>query len=217
MRAVNLLPRETGSKKLGVDRGLAIGIAVTVFIAAILAGGFFLERANAASANQRLADAQAALTAAQTQQPTTHTSGPARLQIPVVLSQQEPWHVALDAAISTRVAWDNVLQQLEYAVPDRITLTSVSLGGAGSTPGGASGAIALSGTSFSSADVAVFLSTLSRLPKVSQVVLVSDQANVGSPVHNFSVTAQLTLPVALTAPPATTDTTATTTTSGASG
>ena len=215
MRAVNLLPRDTSSNSLGFDRAIAVGIAITVFVAAILAGGFFLERADAASARQRLADAQAALTAAQTQQPTTPSSGPARLQIPVVLSQVEPWHVALDSAISTRVAWDNFLRQLEYGVPDRITLTSVTLGGTGDGAGTASGAIALTGSAFSAEEVAVFLSTLARLPKVSQVTLVSNATNAGSEVQNFSITAQLALPLALTAPPVTDGTS--TTSTGATG
>ena len=211
MRAVNLLPRQT-SKTVGLDRTLVVGVSLTVLVAVILAGGFFLEQANAASARQRLAAAQAALAQAQTQQPTTHSSGPAKLPVPVVLSQQEPWHVALDAALSTRIAWDTLLRQLEYAVPDRVTLTSVTLGGAGATAGSAaSGAITLGGNAFSSDDVAVFLATLARLPKVSQVTLVSNATNAGSTIQNFQITAQMSLPAALTTPPAT-GTTATTTT-----
>lgn len=213
MRAVNLLPRDTSSNSLGFDRTLAVGIAVTVFVAAILAGGFFLERDNAASARQRLADAQAALTAAQTQQPSTPSSGSPRLQIPVVLSQLEPWHVALDSAVATRVAWDALLRQLEYAVPDRITLTAVTLGGAGDGSGTPSGSIALTGNAFSADEVAAFLATLARLPKVSQVTLVSNATNAGSTVQNFSVTAQLAVPAAAAAPSAT----ATTSTTGATG
>ncbi len=209
MRAVNLLPRETSANKLGVDRTVVVGIAVTVFVAAILAGGFFLEKANAASARQRLADVQAALVQAQTQQPSAHSPGPNRLQIPVVLSQQEPWHVALDSALSTRVAWDAFLLQLEYAVPDKVTLTNITLGGAGVGAGAASGAITLGGNAFSAHDVAVFLSTLARLPKVSQVSLVSHTITTGSKYGTFSITAQMTLPAALTTPPPT-DTTATT-------
>jgi Tfp pilus assembly protein PilN len=214
MRAVNLLPRESSANKNGVDRTLVVGIAVTVFVAAILAGSFFLAKANAASANQRLADAQAALIQAQTQQPSSQSPGPNRLQIPVVLSQQEPWHVALDSALSTRVAWDAFLRQLEYAVPDKVTLTAITLGGAGIGAGAASGAITLGGNAFSSHDVAEFLSTLARLPKVSQVSLVSNSSTTGSNVETFAITAQMRLPAALTTPPPT-DTTATTTTTGA--
>ncbi len=209
MRAVNLLPRETNKANLGADRALVVGIAVTVLIASILAGAFFLEQANAASARQRLAAAQAALAAAQSQTPSAHSPMPARLQVPVVLSQQVPWHLALTAALSTRVAWDVLLRQLEFAVPDKISLTSVTLGGAGATAGATSGTITLGGSAFSSDDVAVFISTLQRLPNVSQVNLVSNTTNTGSKVQTFSISAQMNLPAALTAPPVT-DTTTTT-------
>ncbi len=209
MRAVNLLPRETGSKKPKFDRALVGGFSSSVLVAAILAGGFFLEKAHAANARQQLAEVQTELTQAQNKQPTTHTHGPATLQLPAVLAQQQPWQTALDSALSTRVAWDVLLRQLAYVVPDRITLTSVSLGGAGGTPGSASGTITLGGNAFSSDDIAVFLAMLARVPKVSQVNLVSNATNVGTPVQNFQITAQMSLPVALTAPPAT-DTTTTT-------
>jgi Tfp pilus assembly protein PilN len=209
MRAVNLLPRETSSNDLGANRALVVGIAVTVFVLAILAGAFFLEQSNASTARRRLADAQAALARAQSQQ-ASNPSPAARLQVPVVLSQQEPWHVALSAALSTRVAWDVLLRQLEYAVPDKISLTSVTVGGAGASTGAASGTITLGGSAFSSDDVAVFISTLQRLPRVSQVTLASSTGSSGSKVQTFSITAQMTLPVALTAPPQATDTTTTT-------
>jgi Tfp pilus assembly protein PilN len=207
MRAVNLLPRETSSNKLAIDRGLVTCFAITVLVAALLAGGFFLEKAHASNERQRLAAAQAELVQAQNQQPTTNAPASAQLSIPAVLSQQQPWNVALDSAVSTRVAWDVLLQQLEYVVPDRVSLTSVSLGGAGAT---ASGTITIGGNAFSADDVAVFLATLARVPKISQVNLVSNSTSVGAKVQNFQITAQMTLPAALTAPPPT-DTTTTTT------
>jgi Tfp pilus assembly protein PilN len=210
MRAVNLLPRQTSNKKVGIDRVLVAAVAFTVFVVAALAGGFFLEKAHAATARQRLAAAQAALAQVQSQQPSTHSPAPAQLQIPVVLSQQEPWHVALDAALSTRVAWDVLLRQLEYVVPDRVSLTNVTVGGAGASAGATSGTITLGGYAFSSDDLAIFLSTLARVPNVSQVTLVSTTTNAGSKVQTFQITAQMSLPAALTAPPAT-DTTTTTT------
>ncbi len=210
MRAVNLLPRQaTPDEKLGLDRAVVVGVAVTVLVATILAGGFFLEKAHATTQRQRMAAAQAALARVQSQQPSSHSPAPVTLQIPVVLSQQEPWHVALDAALSNRVSWDVLLQQLEYVVPDKVRLTNVTVGGGGATAGATSGTITLGGYAFSSDDVAVFLSTLARVPKVSQVTLVSSTSNGGAKVQNFQVTAQMALPVALTAPPAT-DTTTTT-------
>jgi hypothetical protein len=85
----------------------------------------------------------------------------------------------------------------------------VTLGGAGTSAGATSGTITLGGSAFTPDDVAVFISTLERLPHVSQVNLVSNVANTGSKVQTFSIAAQMNLPVALTAPPAT-DTTTTT-------
>jgi Tfp pilus assembly protein PilN len=210
MRAVNLLPRQASNKKLGLDRTLVAGVAITVLVAAIMAGGFFLEKAHAATARQRLATAQAALAQAQSQQPTSHSPAPAQLQIPVVLTQQQPWHVALSSALSTRVSWDVLLTQLEYVVPDRVSITNVTLGAAGATVSASSGTITLGGTAFSSQDVAVFLSTLARVPRLSDVTLVSSTANSGTSVMTFQITAQMSLPAALTAPVAPTDTTTTT-------
>jgi Tfp pilus assembly protein PilN len=213
MRAVNLLPRQTSDKKFGTDRAIGAGIAVTMIVAAILAGSFFLEKAHAANERQQLAAAQAALAQVQNQQPSTHSPVPARLQVPVVLSQQQPWHVALDAALATRVSWDVLLRQLEYVVPDRVSITNVTVGGSGASSSAASGTITLGGSAFSSSDLAVFLSTLARVPNLSQVTLVSTTASTGTSVLTFQITAQMALPAALTAPPAT-DTTTTGTTGG---
>ena len=210
MRAVNLLPRQaTADEKLGLDRGIVAGIALTVLVAAMLAGGFFLEKAHAAGARQRLVVAQTEFARVQSQQPSA--PAPVVLQIPVVLSQREPWHLALRAALASRVSWDVLLRQLEYVVPDRVSLTTVTVGGTGASAGAASGTITLGGFAFSSADIATFLSTLSRVPNVSQVALVSSTTNSGSKVQNFQITAQMTLPAPVTAP-STTD--ATTTTGG---
>ncbi len=213
MRAVNLLPRQTSAgPKLTIDRTLVVAVALTVLVVAALAGGFYLEKAQASTERQRMLVAQAALAQAQSRQPSTHSPAPARLTVPVVLSQEQPWHVALDAALSSRVAWDTFLRELEYVVPSNILLTSVTLGSSGTataTPTG--GMISIQGSAFSQQDLAVFLATLARVPNVSQVSLVSSTKPDGSKFLNFQITAQMTLP----APPtATTSTTTTTTTGG---
>jgi Tfp pilus assembly protein PilN len=210
MRAVNLLPRQTSARKLAVDRTLVVAVALTVLVATAVVGGFFLEKAQAATERQRMVTAQAALAKAQSQQPSSHSPAPARLTVPVVLSQEQPWHLALDAAISSRVAWDTLLRQLEYVVPSNITLTTVTLGssGGGTTPAG--GLISLGGSAFSSKDLAVFLATLARVPNVTQVALVSSTTASGSKFLTFQITAQMTLP----APPPAPGTSTTTTTGG---
>jgi Tfp pilus assembly protein PilN len=195
MRAVNLLPRQTASRKLGFDPVLAVAAAVTILVAAAVAGGFFLEKAHAGTARQQAAAAQAALARAQSQQSSTHPS--AQLTIPVVLSQEQPWHVALDTALSTRVSWDTLLAQLEYVVPDTVTLTTVTLG---SSSGTTSGSITLGGTAYTSGDVAQFLAALARVPKLSQVALTSSAVETGKNDVTFQITASMTLPVAAVAP-----------------
>lgn len=192
MRAVNLLPRQAADKKFAVDRALVIGVALTLIVAAAIAGGFFMEKANAATAKQRLVSAQAALRRAEQQQPTKNSPAPARLTIPVVLSQKEPWHVAFDSALATRTLWDELLQKLEYVVPDTVRLTTVTLGSAGGTTAGApGGSISIGGTAYSQADIANFLSTLARVPDLTQVTLTSTATNVGTNTITFQITAQL--------------------------
>jgi Tfp pilus assembly protein PilN len=208
VRAVNLLPRET-TELDGSDRVLLVAVAFTVLVLAILAGAFFLQKANASSERQRLAVVQAELAKAQSEQPIMPSRAPAQLQIPVVLSQEQPWHVALSSALSTRVAWDVFLKQLEYVVPDKITITNVTLGSAGAAAGAASGTITIGGNSFSADDLATFLSTLGRVPNVSNVILVNSSANnSGKSVTTFQISAQMALPAPATPP--TTDTTTTT-------
>jgi Tfp pilus assembly protein PilN len=212
MRAVNLLPRETSGRQFKIDRALVAAVAFTVVVVAALAGGFALEKAHASTERQRLAAVQAALAKAESQQPTTH-SPTAKLQVPVVLSQQQPWHVALAAALASRVAWDTLLSQLEYAVPDRVSLTNVAIGSAGSTAGAASGTVTIGGNAFSTKDVADFLATLARIPHLTQVTLVSSTANPGTSTIIFQISAQLALPAPAGAPA--TGVTTTTTPTGA--
>jgi Tfp pilus assembly protein PilN len=211
MRAVNLLPpEESNGRSGGFDRALGAGVAVTVLVVILMAGGFMIEKAHASTERQRLATAQTALVQAQSQQPSAGQPAPKHLETPVVLSQEQPWHLALDSALATRVSWDVLLNQLEYVVPDNITVNNVIVGGAGTTAGTTSGTITIGGTAFSSNDIAVFLSTLARVPHISQVTLVSTTAGSGSSVQTFQITAQMALPAALTTAAPAPDTTTTT-------
>lgn len=211
MRAVNLLPRETNGRKFGLSGELAAGIGFTVLIAAAVLGGFIVERSQAGTERQRLAAAQAAYANAVAQRPAKQTV----LQPPAVLSQTEPWHLALDSALATRVSWDVLLSQLEYVVPPKVVLTSVDFSSAaGSTAASAptSATVSLGGSAYTLHDVAVFLSTLSRVPRLSQVTLMNTAATGtgAKTVQTFQITAQVTLPTAPAPPAAPT----TTTTSG---
>src|SRR5579862_5407056 len=100
MRAVNLLPRQAGRRKIGWNSELAAGIAFTAIVAVAVVGGFIHERSHTSAARQQLAAAQAAYASATSAQPTQQS---AKLQTPAALQQAQPWHVALDSALSTRV------------------------------------------------------------------------------------------------------------------
>jgi Tfp pilus assembly protein PilN len=202
MRAVNLLPRQVSNPKVVIDRMLVLGIALTLLVTTLVAGGFFLEKSHAASEAKRAAAIEAAVEHLRNQQSSSPTPA-ARLEIPVVLSQAQPWHVALDSVLSSRVAWDTFLQELEYVVPDNVSISNVTVGGAGAASGVTDGSITLAGSAFSSEDVAVFLSTLARVPGVSDTTLVNETRNAGSKDLSFQITAQMALPAALTAPPVT--------------
>lgn len=212
MRAVNLLPRTTTSRKFAWNSELAAGVGFTLIIIVALIGGFLFERSNASSAKQQLASAQAALAQAQRQPKAKQ----AKLQIPAVLSQAQPWHIALNSALSTRVSWDVLLSQLEYVVPAKVVLTNVTFGaaanGAGpsSAAGSTSASVQLGGTAYSLHDIGVFLSTLERVPKLTQVTLVNTATDKGTNTTTFQISAQVSLPAAAVAPAgaATTTTTA---------
>ena len=204
MRAVNLLPRDTSSPKVGWNSELAAAIAFTVLMAVAVFGGFFLERSHAVSARQELASAQAALDRVTNQQ---QSGGQSQLHAPDVLAQSQAWHLALDSALSTRVAWDVLLTQLEYVVPARVGLTAVSFGGASGDTGATNATVSIGGSAYSLHDVAVFLSTLAKVPRLSQVTLLSTAANTGSNIMTFQITAQVTLPATTVEPVADSTTT----------
>lgn len=210
MRAVNLLPRATTSREFAWNTELAAGVAFTVIIVVAIFGGFLFERSHANSARQQLATAQAALDRAKRQPKAKQ----AQLQIPDVLSQAQPWRIALNSALSTRVSWDILLSQLEYVVPARVVLTNVTFGaaanGAASTTGAANASVTLGGTAYSLHDIGVFLSTLERVPKLTQVALVSTATDNGSKTTTFQISAQVTLPATSDAPSSSTNTTTTT-------
>jgi len=201
MRAVNLLPRTTTSRQFAWNTELAAGVGFTLIIIVALIGGFLLERSNASSAKQQLASAQAALARAQRQPKAKQ----AKLQIPEVLSQAQPWHIALDSALSTRVSWDVLLSQLEYVVPAKVVLTNVTFGAASNgsgTPSAAastSASVQLGGTAYSLHDIGVFLSTLARVPKLTQVTLVNTATDKGTNTTTFQISAQVSLPAAAVA------------------
>lgn len=219
MRAVNLLPGESSGGNFSLDRLLIGAIALTVIVIAAVGGGYFLEKSHATTAQQQLAQARAELARAQAQA-AAHPAT-AKLQVPAVLSQEQPWHLALNTAISTRMPWDVFLAELEYVTPSRVVLTTLSVGSSGSnnsfgdtsTFGDTSGAptttLTIGGSAFNQHDLAVFMSTLARVPRVSDVSITSTGVD-DTGIVTFQISAHVSLPVGITPPAPVTDTTTTT-------
>lgn len=232
MKAVNLLPREESAhRSFGRFDPLLVGGAVLTFaVVAGTAGGFLLEHSHAGSEQRQLSAAQTQLAAAQARIQQEEQAHPKRaiLPTPSVTSQEQPWRDAVASAMSTRIAFDRVLQEFELVIPADITLTNLEMGApvpgattVAATPGstGGNGQFTLAGTAFSEDAVARLLSRLMLVPDLSGISLQSSTANPQTGVVTFTIQAQVkgapAPPVAASPPGASTDTTTTTTTGAA--
>lgn len=212
MRAVNLLPRESNTRRGGrrVDPFVVGGATLTIVVAVALGGGFALEHSHASSEQRQLATARAEL--ARLQGEATQGSGTKTptLPTPTVTQQQLPWQAALTSALSTRVAWDDVLAQLARVVPANVTVTTVTLGAgtaSGTTTGtapaaGSAGTLALGGTAFNENGVAQLLARLGLVPDLASIALTSSTADPKTGVVTFAISAQVSPPttIAVAAP-----------------
>lgn len=204
MKAVNLLPRDSQRRPSSrrVDPLLAGGATLTVVVAAALGGAFVLEHSHASSAQQKLATARTELSRLQAESRQGSGVSTPVLPTPAVTQQEGPWNAALSSALSTRVAWDDVLAQLARVVPGNVTVTTVTLGAA--TPGtttavGSAGTLALGGTAFSENGVVQLLSRLALVPDLTSIALTSSSADPKTGVVTFSITAQVAGPTSIAA------------------
>lgn len=192
MRAVNLLPRDTPTRSFEAKRGVVFagtgGVALlTVAFAALLvgAGGSIgesrqaLDQLNAELltipkpvVDQGSADDDAALAA-----------------------EKAKRIGALSTALAGRVAWDGVLRQISLVLPSDVWLTSLTTAGPalGATGGGS---MTISGSTYSHAGVARFLSRIAVLPALSNVQLQTSTSSgdEGSRTVQFTIVAGVKAP-----------------------
>jgi Tfp pilus assembly protein PilN len=204
MRAVNLLPRETHTRSgsfRGLDPFLAGGAALTAVVVAAVGGGFALEHSHAASVQRQLATAKTELAQLQREQTQSGSVATPILPTPTVTGQTPTWQAAIQAALSGRVAWDDVLSQIGRLTPARVSFTTVTLGAAATataSAGSGSGSLTLAGTAFDQVSVAQFLARLQLVPSLSNVTLTSSIADPKTHVVSFVIAAQTAVPVAST-------------------
>jgi len=182
MRAVNLLPPDSGQTKSlkNEDPAVVVGSAVGLIVLISLTLGFYLAHSNASSEQKKLTAARVELAKLSLiKRPTPKVpKKPTRpiIAIPAVTAEQTPLMQAVSGALSYRIAWDRILREFALVVPDDVTITTMQLT-APPTVAPAPGSIVtptglqLQGLAYSHDSVARLLSRLMLIPDLSDVTL----------------------------------------------
>jgi Tfp pilus assembly protein PilN len=199
MRAVNLLPEDTSSRRLG--KGSVVPIAGTAAaLVAIGAVGAFahVESGTIADRQARLNDLQQQLALVKAKPTQSASTAGAAL-----LTSRDARVAALNSALTNRVPWEVVLRQLAAVLPADTWLDSLSMttptsatpADTAATPGApAASGVTLTGFTTSPETLARVLQRLSVIPSLSDIKLMSSQrATVGKRnPYQFSISANIT-------------------------
>jgi Tfp pilus assembly protein PilN len=196
MRAVNLLPRDSGHKAFAEGRNLPLlgGVCAGVLVAAVMGSQFMMQSGKLSSERQNL-DALKAKVAALPPVPAGPT--PAESQLAGEHSKRV---TALSTALGSRVAWDRVFRDFSLVLPDDVWLTAlqaqapVSPGtNAPVAGGGAPTMFVIQGHTYSHDGVARLLSRLQVVPELTNVQLQSSTLSSVDrhPVIDFSIAADI--------------------------
>ena len=201
MRAVNLLPKDSPrTQRQGQQLPVLAGAAAVVLVVGALGAEFMLTGSS-------IATAQRAYDAARAQLAATPTPPPARTSQQAALASNESARVgALATALGRRVAWDRVLRELDFVLPDDVwlqTLTATSpVSGQNLTPAAtpvvtaAPSGLTLDGYTYSQASVARLLSRLQVIPDLTNVQLTQSQVSniAGRSAVQFTIAADVRVP-----------------------
>ena len=196
MRAVNLLPRDTGQRTIKKESlPVLIGACSGVLVAAVL-GAMFMMGSGKIAAQQRKLDDLNRIYQALPPPP----AGPSAAQQQLA-GEQSARVTALSTALSSRVAWDRVFREFSLVLPEDVWLTSLVAKSpispvtnvATSTPGGAPSQFTIQGRTYSHDGVARLLSRLQVVPDLTNVQLVSSTRSKvgGQDVVDFSIAADI--------------------------
>jgi hypothetical protein len=180
MRAVNLLPKDTGRSARQLPK--AAPLVLLVGGAALVLGfaGLYMTGTDAVTARElALASRQAELAAIP--RPAAPQPAPAPAPGAALAGQRGPRVVALSAALAERVSWDRVLRRFSLVLPDDVWLQSLTAsapaasapaeGAADPAAAAAAQGFTLTGRTYSHAGVARLLSRLTALPDLEGVTL----------------------------------------------
>jgi Tfp pilus assembly protein PilN len=175
MRAVNLLPREEVKRSFAAKRGVVFGGVAGAALATAVLASMTMSAGGTVKSKQDEVDALRAQIAAIPAVTVKDTSSEDALA-----ADKGARVGALSAALSGRVAWDRVLRQVSLVLPEDVWLTNLVAAApdasqAAAAPGTG---FALTGSTYSHAGVARFLSRLNVIPDLANVRLQSSQGQI---------------------------------------
>jgi Tfp pilus assembly protein PilN len=196
MRAVNLLPRDSGQRTIKKESlPVLVGACAGLLVAAVLGAMFMMGSGKIASQQRKLDDLNRQFQALPPPPP-----GPSVAQQQLA-GEQSARVSALTSALSSRVSWDRVFREFSLILPDDVWLTSLSAKSPispatnASSTGGSTvpSMFTLQGRTYSHDGVARLLSRLQLVPDLTNVQLISStRSKVGSqPVVEFTIAADI--------------------------
>jgi Tfp pilus assembly protein PilN len=225
MRAVNLLPKDSGQAKSirNEDPAVVIGSAVGLVVVIALSLGFFVAHSSASSAQAKLSAARIELgKLSLVKRPHFKVPKQTRpiIAVPAVTAEETARLQAVSGALSTRIAWDRILREFSLVVPDDVSITTLNLTAPptvalapGEAPAAVPTGLVLIGNTYSHDSVARLLERLMLIPDLTDVTLTSSTASTsgGVTIVQFNISANVKgAPVAPAVVPTTpTDTTTT--------
>src|SRR6478672_3235344 len=196
MRAVNLLPRDTGQRTIKKESlPVLVGACAGVLVAALLGGMFMMGSGKIAAQPRKVDDLNRTYQALP-----PPPAGPSAAQQQLA-GEQSARVGALSTALSSRVSWDRVFREFSLVLPDDVWLTSLSAKSPispatnASSTGGSTvpSMFTLQGRTYSHDGVARLLSRLQVVPDLTNVQLVSSSLSTvaGQDVVEFSIAADI--------------------------
>jgi len=196
MRAVNLLPRDHGQRKVRKESlPVLVGGCTGLLVVAVLGAMFMMGSGKVAAAKRNLDDLNRQFEALPPPPP-----GPSSAQQQLA-GEQSARVGALTTAMSSRVSWDRVFREFSLVLPDDVWLTSltakspISPATNASSTGGSTvpSMFTIAGRTYSHDGVARLLSRLQVIPDLTNVQLISStRSKVGNqPVVEFNIAADI--------------------------
>jgi Tfp pilus assembly protein PilN len=195
MRAVNLLPRDHGTRTIRKESlPVLVGACSGLLVAAVLGAMFMIGSGKVAAQQRKLDDLNRQYNALP-----PAPAGPSSAQ-QALAGEQSARVLALSTALSSRVAWDRVFREFSLVLPDDVWLTTLTAKSpispatnAASSSGTTASQFIIVGRTYSHDGVARLLSRLQVVPDLTNVQLQSSAlSNVGGQdVVEFSIVADI--------------------------